>query len=920
MNEWEKAPIVKKNAWEDAPLADQPNVPQSGRFTNAINGINRALTQNVLEAPYNFVNRAPQLVNLLPGTQGIGTYDEMGAASGPIGKLFAPLGKDPILDWADKNYPTMDKVGGINRPDPNRKFDNFIAESIGDTLVPSAFLASKAKMIASGAQKAGPVMSWLTKPYAGRVGAQIAQDVASSVGAGAGAYIADDQEMGPIGSFFTTMLGGGLGNAGQGMVEGAGRDLYAMRNVDLGNGVKAKASTLDDVNKIMTSVTTNKDAAIKNIDDSLALTGEIGMADPTLGPASGDVGLGMLDVMQRSKNPTPFATRDQEIRNSLANEVGKLSNPNADVTAPQLKSQAIIDEELNKQMSGINGLYTQQTTAEQGLRDLQQQAEDLTAPIAARRGQEGRASRLLDEQIGKDNGALKERTQIKNQMFEDSAQGVYVDAPSLAKLVDDVNAEAPKLAPNARLPDYIMKGINKFIAPPGTLEQTSSTANKIPADEVIKLRKYLDSEIASLRSQGDYPRADTLQSFKSKINQTFDNLPEFAKANDYYKENYAPYFAQGYGKKYRDIVQRGSGIDSADTDNIASIFMNSTKGAKEDLNRIREIVPDRAAFDNAEEMYFDAILAKKDLNPKIVRNFVADNQDILPDRLKTKYTNLVQEMMGNRTSQDSILEGIEQTKRAIRDAEGTMRSVESDLKTGPFGKMVAQDPDKYIGNIMGADDRIKQLKTVKDKFQGDEKATEGFKEAIVRNLTNKISGTASSHASLRGEVDDVGRPVIFNRLTKTLDDNREALSVFMSPEEMNSLTRVQKIMGRLGNLQRRATTGSDTIEKLSMAEKDAVDLISAAVNIKFGLVGGGMINRVTREASKFLFSGKRKINAETLLTQAALNPKVAKFILEVTPRTIENGRFFNELNTIMATEQMLDSGDEERQGIKKFTP
>lgn len=299
---------------------------------------------------------------------------------------------------------------------------------------------------------------------------------------------------------------------------------------------------------------------------------------------------------------------------------------------------------------------------------------------------------------------------------------------------------------------------------------------------------------------------------------------------------------------------------------------------------------------------------------------MADSQDVLPARLKTKYQNLVQEMMGNRKSKDGLLTNITDLKKSIRDAEGNMRSAEGELRVGPFGKMTAQDPDRYMKNIMESDDRIKQLNLVKDKFKGDPKAAEGFEEAMVRYATSKISGTASSHASLRGEVDDVGRPVVFNRLTKLLDDNREAFSVIMSPEKMNDLTRMQKIMGRLGNLQRRATTGSDTVEKLSLAEENAVDLINAAVNVKFGLVGGGMINRVTREVGKRLFSGKRKINAENLLTQAALNPKVAKVILEADPRTLEDGSFFNKLSSAMAVEQSLESGDEERKGTKKFTP
>lgn len=929
-----------QNTVEDAPSVNQPAVPQSGRITNGLNSVNRGLA-SVVELPYDIMNHAPELINLRTGDHRMGTLDEMGAKSGgPIGNFFAGLGKDPLIDYMGRHSNIREGLyGSVSNPDPARKLDNFVGESVGSTIVPSAFLASKANAIASGASKAaGPVMSWLTKPYAGRAGAQIAQDVSSSVGAGGGAYIADDQEMGPIGSLLMTMLGGGLSNKAHGIMEGGARDLYAMRNIDLGDGVKAKASTVDDVGKIMSSVVTDKNAAMKNIDDTLAMTGEINMADPTLGPASGDVGLSMLDVMQRSKNPVPFAARDQQIRSSMADEVGKMSNPNADVTAPQVRSQSIIDDEMKRHQGGIDTLYQKQTSAEQGVRDLDQQADQIVAPVAARRGSEGRASRIINEQIGSDGGALDKMTTMRKGAIDavDPTGTKMVNTDDLGKSIlslnDDLNnyrMDQTGLPADfmSRVDDMTKKLVTKqskiLDADGKPIVTSAEEGGKVSLKDIQDMRKPLPDAISRAEKSGNFDLAKKLKGLGENIDTFLRSQPDEAVqkavgANDEYMQFFGK--QQPTARAFRDLVQRNSASGTADPDNIAGMFLNSTKAAKDDLDKLREIVPDRVAFDNAEEMYFDAMLAKKDLNPANVRNFIADSQDVLPARLKTKYQNLVQEMMGNRKSKDSLLTNITDLKRSIREAEGTMRSAEGELRVGPFGKMTAQDPDRYMKNIMESDDRIKQLKIVKDKFKGDQKAIDGFEEAMVRYATSKISGTASSHASLRGEVDDVGRPVVFNRLTKLLDDNREAFSVIMSPEKMNDLTRIQKIMSRLGNLQRRATTGSDTIEKLSMSEKDALDLINAAVNVKFGLVGGGMINRVTREAAKLLFAGKRKINAENLLTQAVLNPKVAKVILEANPRTIEDGSFFNKLNSVMAVEQASESNDEEHKGVKKFTP
>lgn len=873
----------------------------SGGFTRGM------LNFNPLEIGYDIMNHAPQLVNVWPGEQGVGTIDEMAASapSNPVNDAlkFIFQTKDPSVKLVEQ-IPGMQ---GLSEQDTNYPKTDAAMEAIGSSVLPSASLALKAK---AGAPVANKFMEWMVKPYQGRIGAQLAQDASSAAGAGAATQYARESDLGPIGTLFAGLAGGIGSNIAHGGIEGIARDLYAHRKINLPNGVTAKASTLDNVKKELEKRVVDKSSTLKNIDDAMALTNEAGLPEPTLGTASGDIGLGSLENTMRAKDSVPFQVKDQEMRSSLGLNLNALSNPDADVTAPQRASQDYINNTLNSQQSNIDQLYQQQNTLEQTKAGLEQQSQDIVAPIVARRGNEGRASRLLNEQIGQDGGALDTITKTKNAKFEDAAQGAFVDANSLAKLVNDVNAEAPKLAPDARLPDYIMSGINKFVAPKGTLEGPNSTANMIPADEVLKLRMYLDKEIQSLQSQGKYTSADTLKSFKNKINQTIEADPAFKEANDFYKQEYAPRFRTPYGQKFRDMVYRGTGVGTDDADKVAGIFLNGTKAAKDDLNKIREIVPDQGAFDNAEEMYFDAMLAKKELNPANVRKYLADNQDILPPNLQAKYQNLVQEMMGNETAQSGTLKNITDLKKSIRDAETGMKSSERNLNSGTFGKIANYDPERYAESIINQPDAVKQAQNIKQQFSGNKEALDGLEEALVQNLIRKSTGKQSSHASVSGGIDDMTRPVSFNNLTRELDNHREVLSVFMSPEKMNTLNRMQKLMSRLGNLQRRATTGSDTFEKLSSSQQDALDLVGAAVNLKYGLIGGGMINRVVRESAKLMFSNKYKIDAEELLKQATLNPKVAKAILEADPRTVENGRLFNELTTLISTSKSMEAGTE----------
>lgn len=837
------------------------------------------------------------------------------AATKGLDAPYEPLPPFPGgSEWFKNNV--FGEVANRDTYTPGQKLRGDAMDFAVPALVSGIGMTSKAKNIQAGVDKAPSLFAPMFEQYMSRPKSQIAQDVASSIGAAGGKNLAEDQEMGPIGTLLTTMLGGMGTNFAASGVESGIRNFQASKPIELSNGVKATGRTIDDTRDVLNTIVTDKTSAVQNIDDSLRMSSEMNIADPTLGPASGDVGLSMLDVRQRVKNPRDFAVRDQQVRTDVANNMNKFSNPEADVTAPQVKSQSIIDAEMANQQSGVDNLYSQKNVAEQQLRDLQQEADGLTAPIVARRGMEGRASATLDEQL---QSTLDAKTKMKNDAFEQSAQGALVDAKSLLNTVRDIDSTLPALSPPGdRLPSWISEKIARFIPQPGTLEGPNSTAGMIPAEDVLKLRRTLNTESSAARSRGDYGQADQIDKLRKAINQTIELDPKFKDANTTYKEEYAPFFAQGYGKQYRDTIQKGDGTGTADSENIAKFFLNKTSSAAEDLQRIIDVAPDKQAADGAVEMYFDSMLAQKStLNPKVIRNFIADNADVLPSQLKVKYDGLVKSLMNNTSQQDATFQNISNLQKQTRDAEGVMRKTEGALRVGPFGKMSTQDADKYVDSIMSSNDRLQQIDTVVKGFQGDQKALDGFKEAFVRRLQRNVRGTATANTDI-SEVDVDGRPVLYAKLSKTLDDEREALSKVFTPDEMNDLTRMQKLMARQGNLSRRATTGSDTTEKLKMAEDKVVDLISQAINIKFGLVGGGMINRVTRGVTKGLFAGQRRMKAEDLLTAAALNPKVAKEILNATPLTVENGQLFNRINAAMAAQDATQNVREDNS--EKLTP
>lgn len=234
-------------------------------MTNAVNGINRGLTQ-VVELPYNIMNRAPQLVNLLPGEQGMGTIDEMAKQSQPgmmkdvLTTLFPS--KDPLIDLAGKYYPGMDQVGGIDQPNPEYPMTNRVTEDIG---VGMGTMGAGALM--NGAKGvAGMFGKYLGKPMLETPVRAATAQVVSSMGAEGGRQVADYYDVqNPVGRFALEMAGAmtptGIMDAGEAGAkrllsrEGAGETVDAMDRLGMRPSIgltgNQNASTLENAAAIV---------------------------------------------------------------------------------------------------------------------------------------------------------------------------------------------------------------------------------------------------------------------------------------------------------------------------------------------------------------------------------------------------------------------------------------------------------------------------------------------------------------------------------------------------------------------------------------------------------------------------------------------------------------------------------------------
>lgn len=853
--------------------------------------LSRDVPSNILGAPSDI---ASLLVNAVKG----GGQLLMGQGDQPFNPVELPLGSDffrenVFREVADKDTYTK-----------GQKRASSIAGLGVEALAGGAGLASKAKQI----EKLGPFAADMVEPYLKNAGSQLAKDAASGVGAGVGMETADGMGFGPIGQMFGMLLGGLGGAKSMDTVTGAYKApmeiLDNRRTVqmddgggDIKRGVQKSAArqlqsaTQDPLLNVTGGKTTPAEMSAtlqKNIDRNAA----DGIEGQTTAQMTDNFVLSGLENNQRVRNQVPFREQDMKLKESVTNKVRSLAPEDADVEAPQRIARQYGDEQLSGAQEGVDGARQQRYDLERQAQQVDETGSEIIAPVEAQRGQKGAASRQIDKDLTE---TLGERTETKNKAFEDAAEGSYVDAESFLQSVKNIEAEQPKLSLSDRNEfGRLKKKIAEFIPKSGTLEGPNSTAGSIPSEEVIKLRRSLNNKMREAEVRGDYDAKEAYGKLKKQINETFENDPNFKDANDNYKENYAPFFAEGRGKIYRDNKYRGDGTGKSDPDKIADIFLDDTRDAARDLSRIIEIGDTPENTVKAVEKYMSADLASKlgdKLNPRLVRNWIDDNADKLDEfpEVKAKFEQLQADLGSNRAKANETQIEIKKAADAIRDAEKNLSATQSRINRGVLGGLIKKDPDKYIKSIRTGDDRLQQIDEALEIIGDNEEGLAGFKKAYI----DDIVATST----------DVDGNLTLSKMSKV---DQDAMGKILDAEEMNTLRRMGKILEGQRKLNVSATAGSNTADKLLNKGNKAA--LKAYLKLKYGMLkGGGIMSAITDGLD--MLPGKAE-KVDNLLSRAMLDPKVAKMLLDTDVSEVTT-KWNKELTAAIASNAAYRSQDDD---------
>lgn len=618
---------------------------------------------------------------------------------------------------------------------------------------------------------------------------------------------------------------------------------------------------------------------------------------PTSGMLSQDQGLGTLERTLRDANEAPFRARDAAR--------GRFASEAVENIAPPGSGRALTDE-FERRAAEL------QASADANVR----QAESVAEEAAGQQRAQGGAFRA---EVGDKEAAAQEIDKIISKTLEDAQakkNAKFAAIPNeersagfLQQAADDVEATRGKLnAPGETVPGALLNRIrglaevdeNGKIIGPG----------KVSTDDLTKLRPELTDAIAQARKNGQFTLADNLAKIKGAISGEFANLdsPEAREALRFFQEEFGPTFARGPGDAATEFRKafnqsRFERTTTPPSQTARTFIRPASPERAESLKRVLETSGSPEAGQKAARQF---ILADALSAGIIDANTGAVNRAAL-GRWRQRWSDqtLSNAAPGLTDELDTLTRrGAEQEaatarlRAEITAAKDAAKLTEQEISKGALGFAIGRDPVATVDKIMspGGDPQRRMAATVAE-IGDNEQALTGLKQS-VREWLLRTKTNASK------EID--GRRVVsFDKLERVFDRHAPALGEVFSPEEMNSLRQVHKLLQSEQIVtSTRAIAGSTTSPRQEQT-KQLKRALEAGLKLKFGVLKGGGLFRAFNIAGESLPGSTFESRVESLMTQMMLDPELAAHLLV---RDIKSPPAWNKrLQTLILGGEALDT-------------
>ena len=542
---WENDPIVGQEQPQAQPEAAPLVQDEEGTWledlwrwgTLGSQGFNQGLTQMV-ELPYDALNNAPRLVNLLPGEQGVGKISEMARGVPILGDMFP--GEDPYMA-------TADSLGLTHVVEPETPMEKIVergGEEIGASVLPFLGVAKRGSTLAKEGKHAydmGLLDRAFVAPFKDAPVRTAGAELASAAGAGVGAQAANNH----FGDDSPTaeLIGALAGGIAAPFAAGGARTGY--------EGMKSLFS-MDDVARKEVGRRLVEEAADPSVLEMPKLQSLVDQADttginPTVGQATNDPGLKNLEYSRLSgANAGRFAERRAAQSDTLREGIER--------TAP-------IDATDDSFLALLDQLDIDRTT-----RFTDEQAQAIAdADMWLREGEisADEAQRMIDEALGSfpDNPTVSAETasrQAADRVFGNAEDSIINQQRRTrnelyAAVPNDVQVPTSnsRAAAQAQLDQVGRAG-----TPPASVARIAGDeAEAMPMRQVRSDLTALGDDAAAARLAGRPGEARTLQEVRSGVQADLESAGEandaLRAANRNDSENYAPRFREGVPAKVR---------------------------------------------------------------------------------------------------------------------------------------------------------------------------------------------------------------------------------------------------------------------------------------------------------------------------------------------------------------------------------
>jgi len=602
--------------------------------------------------------------------------------------------------------------------------------------------------------------------------------------------------------------------------------------------------------------------------------------NPTTGVSSGDT-MGIATERALSSRP--------EMVNRMLNNVGAIAGETKNISSftGNIADTASVVKDIRQ--TNIRGAESNVLKSEQNYEAAQKELDSQIAKYnnTTRSSQES-ASTTLDNQLQNELLVLNKQ---KKDLYDDiDPEGtLQVDLTLLKKAADFIRKpKAPLKTAEADAVQTYGGGVFKAI---DNAIEAQAKGNRSSYKELIDLRANVNDAINQAYKNDSVVAAKNLEKIRGTIDKYTENLASFnqgqkivpegftsipsdaaeaaVKANDFYKNVYAPKFKDGLGGKWADDTVSNKNLQ---TQTAQKFLLGPTEGA----TQLRQIINDAQNPEIMEaqvrefmigELAQRAFKGKGEVAPKQIYEFMKRYDSILD-----QFPALKSEIVGLRTTLKGQADKTTGLAKAVVNAKNNLKQTQSDANKSAFRYFTDLQPEDAIRKILSNENPTVELAKLKNIIGNNPEAKLGLKAGIRDEIYNRVINTKGLTSA--GDEINVASLAKLNRLL-TEPKMQNVLKGIFNKTEMDALNRVRQRITELDRINIQTTSGSST----NPLQQDTKRVKTVLASV-YGIVKGRGVFAISSWLGDMIRGGTAEEVGEKLLTKAMLDPEFALVMLK----------------------------------------